>query len=324
MECNKCYKMFQYNYLLEKHKQQKNICNTPNKIIKNVSNRIIQIENEIKKYDAINSDAINSDAINSDAINNSNKKCNYYCNYCNRTFTTKYSLLRHINTSCENKKKKIEEKNKFINIIAFNQQEINKDLAYKHKLDAYKKKIIKNKNIQSVNNTNNTNNTNNINNGNIILNNSINIHINSFGKEDLTHITDDKYKLYIKNLTDGILNYIKDVHFSPDKPENHNICIPQLNSNNIVVYKNGQWNAQKKEETIHKLLTKKITLLDNKCNIFEDNNEIDDTIIYAHNECIASYFDENNKENKEKICKDVELLLYNNREQVDNYNNLLS
>jgi hypothetical protein len=315
MECHKCYKTFQYNYLLEKHKQQKNICNTPNKIIKNVSNRIIQIENEIKKCDTINSDT----------INNSNKKCNY-CNYCNHTFASKYSLSRHINTSCENKKKIIEEKNKFVNIIAFNQEEINKDLTYKHKLNSCKKeinkinKIIKNKNIQSINNTNNINN---INNGNIILNNSINIHINSFGKEDLTHITDDKYKLYIKNLTDGILNYIKDVHFSPDKPENHNICIPQLNSSNIAVYKNGQWNAQKKEEIINKLLTKKITLLDNKCNIFEDNNEIDDTIIYAHNECIASYFDENNKENKEKICKDVELLLYNNREQVDNYNNLL-
>jgi len=294
-ECDKCYKLFKYSYLLNNHNKNKMLCNIPKKIIKNLKFKIAQIEKHL--------------------IDNDNKslESKKICYYCEKNFTTKHNLMRHLYDRCYEKKKIIDDKNNYENIVKQKEKELKKDNIHKQEL---KKCKNANKNIININNGSITNNNNN--NMNLILNN--NVHVNSFGREDLSHITEEKYKKYIKDLFPGILNFIKDVHFSPDKPENHNICIPKLNSSTIAVYQNGKWNAEKKISTIKDLLCAKIITLDNKFYNYEDNDLLNQIEINEYNDCIAHCFNDDNKKN---IYQDVELLLYNNRKTVDNYNNLL-
>jgi hypothetical protein len=77
---------------------------------------------------------------------------------------------------------------------------------------------------------------------------------------------------------------------------------------------------EKKISTIKDLLCAKIITLDNKFYNYEDNDLLNQIEINEYNDCIAHCFNDDNKKN---IYQDVELLLYNNRKSVDNYNNLL-
>lgn len=234
------------------------------------------------------------------------------CYYCKENFTLKQNLLRHVNDRCDKKSQLIEDKNKYADIIKQKEEELKKDNIHKQEL---KKSKSINKNITNINNgTININNNNN----NVILNHNVNI--NPFGKEDLSHISEEKYKEYIKKLLPGFLKFIQDVHFSPDKPENHNICVPTLNSSTIAVYKDGQWNAVKKNNTIKELLNNKIITLDNKFYKYEENNLLNQIEINDFNNCMARCFDD---DNKKSVYEDVELMMYNNRKIINNYINLI-
>jgi hypothetical protein len=294
-ECQKCYKIFKYNYLFEKHQSNRIKCDKPQKIIKNLMTKIEQIDNNIDNLEKISLEAQTT------------------CFYCNEIFTYKYNLTRHLNNRCDSRRQLIEDKNKYNDMIIVKKEEINKNniqkLELKEELKQCKKEIKKMQKNIIINNNNNMN---------VVMNN--NVIINSFGKEDLSHITDEKYKQYIKKLFPGVLSYIKDVHFSPEKPENHNICIPKLNSKSIAIYENGQWNAGKKQDIIHKLLSKKITILDSKSNKLDVNNEINKKDFDAYNDFITEYY---SNDKKKKVYNDVALLLYNNRKNIDNYNNLI-
>ena len=155
---------------------------------------------------------------------------------------------------------------------------------------------------------------------NIIVNNKIDL--NSFGKEDLSHITTEDYKKYITKLLPGLLEYIKKVHFSENMPKNHNICLPKINSKYLVIYDGKKWYATEKYGLLHKLVTKKITTLDNKCDIMENKNIIDEININSYNDFITEYCSGEDKD-KKKIYDDIALLIFNNRDKIDNYDRLL-
>ena len=108
--------------------------------------------------------------------------------------------------------------------------------------------------------------------------------------------------------------------FSPDKPENHNICVSKLNSSTIAVFKDGKWNALKKNDIISKLINNKIITLDNKFYKYEDNNLLNKIEINEFNNCMAYCFNDNNKKN---VYEDVELMMYNNRKNINNYIHLI-
>ena len=296
IKCEKCYKIFKDKKLLNRHYKNKINCGKTEKIINNINIILNNIDNNLNNFFKLSIES------------------KIKCHYCNNNYFNSNNLKRHINIYCVNKKKLLEEKNKYIDIIKQKEEELKIINNYKDEIKKYK--LTSKKNININNGT--INNNNNIINNNVIFNNNVNI--KPFGKEDLSHISDNKYKEYIKKLLPGLLNFIKDVHFSPDKPENHNICVSKLNSSTIAVYKNKQWNAFKKNETISQLVNSKITTLDNKFYKNEENNLLNQIEINNFNNCIARCFDDDRKKN---LYKDVELLMYNNRKIIDNYINLI-
>jgi hypothetical protein len=58
--------------------------------------------------------------------------------------------------------------------------------------------------------------------------------VHCFMEEDTTFI-DESYMLDFLNKQDpnGLLNLIRDIHFHPDRPENHNICVSNFNKKKI-------------------------------------------------------------------------------------------
>ena len=305
VECTKCYQIFKYKCHLERHLVNKTPCDKPEKIIKNITIKINEIDNEINTKDNLSIE--------------STKKC-YYCE-CN--FTIKGNLTRHIQTTCDIRKELLENKNNYQTIIESKKKEIDEaKYIKKNKENKELKKKLKNNQIQNIQqNANEINNNDNKNtNINITLNNNQNL--NEFGKEDLSHITIDDYKYYITNLLPGFIKYIEDIHFSDKMLSNRNICYSKLDSNHISTYKNNTWTASKKNDLLHDYVTKKIRTLDNKCNELEHKKIIDEQKKDIYDDFINNYYARDDKERKE-IYDDIALMLFNNRTKIDNYKHLL-
>ncbi len=97
----------------------------------------------------------------------------------------------------------------------------------------------------------------NITNNNKITNNNLMVNINSFGNnESLSHIRVNDYKRFIK--------FIEKVHFDENAPENHNICITNMNSKYLFTFDKGNWLSRDKNYTIDSFIAKKYNILVNK------------------------------------------------------------
>ena len=118
-----------------------------------------------------------------------------------------------------------------------------------------------NNNIQTQNNienliqNNNTSNIQNNNNTSNIQNNNNTIIINNFGNESYAHISDEFKEKCIRSLTNsGVIKLIENVHFNKDVPENHNIKIHSLKSQQLSVYNNNEWNIKDKNNVLDDMI----------------------------------------------------------------------
>ena len=307
-ECDDCHKIFMKQAHLNRHINNKKSCKIPKKIIKN-------IDTKIKKYDDLSLE----------------QEPNNKCYYCNIPFTRRDNLKRHIENICEFKKKLIEQKEELEKIISDDKTitiSNNELLELKNQIKILNKKLNKkNSNANSDSNSDSEKSINiekfdNSKNINIIVNNNNNCPINPFGKEDLSHLTNKDYSNYITNLLSGLINYIEDVHFSDKMPSNRNICIPKLDSNYCVIFEKNKWNVKDKNEIFNNLIKKKILSLDKKCDELENNKIFDEDIVDKYNNFTGEYYTDENGE-RENIKKQVEMMIFNNRDKITNYKNLL-
>ena len=307
-ECNKCGKLFKYQYLLKRHITSKIKCDTNENINKIYNDKIKEIDDTINK-------------LYTTSINSKNN-----CFYCNNKYSTKSSLMRHIN-SCKTKQKLINEKNNYITkrdeklIIINNTNNINiinntnvdeKFNKLQQQLNKIEEKLDQNPIIDLsgviVNKTNN----------NIFINN---VQLNSYGHEDLSHITEKDYQKYLSKVFSGFLEFIHDVHFSDKMPSNHNICIPKLDSKYIAVFQQNKWILKEKDTLLPKFISNKITLLDNKCDKLEATGQIDEKNINLYNDFATNYYTDD--ETKKKYCDELALMIFNNRNKIENYDKML-
>ena len=97
-----------------------------------------------------------------------------------------------------------------------------------------------------------------------------NVQINAFGKENLSYITPKMIKECIKKPVTGIVRLIETIHFNKDHPENHNVCIKNLNSNYAQIHNGDKWILEK-EAVINKLVDKKSEIMEE---YFDEHEEI--------------------------------------------------
>jgi hypothetical protein len=329
-ECNKCHKSFTQNYLLVRHNNGKKPCNIPKNIIKNIDNKILELD----KLSFESSDT---------------------CYYCNKEYNRKDNLKRHVNYNCKKRNFLLNEKNKYLNegnnnndedddsndnnsVNNNNDNNDNNDNVINNNtindISKLKKEINKLKTcIKEISKSTTTiNNIHNIDNSkvdNSTTDNSKNISIvvnigdtNSYGKEDLSHIEDKDYKNYLSKFLPGLIKYIEDVHFSDKMPKNRNLCISKLDSKYISIYEKNNWNAKDKDEQLKKIITKNMSLLDKKCEELNKSGIIEEQIVDKFNEFFNTYY-EGPEQTKQKFKDELEMMIFNNRKKINDYKNLL-
>ena len=209
----------------------------------------------------------------------------FFCDFCDQTFKSMPSKRRHELHRCSN--------NTEVSLF----KKLYKD-AQKEKME-YKKQIK-----MLINKVGNVTNT-------TITNNS-NIQLNSYGNEDLSHITDTMKSDMLKIPYGMIPKFIEAVHFNDEKPENKNILLTNKRDNKIKIFSGNKWIYKTKDDTINDLVDGKYFILDSHYDNIVDNlckMNIDP----KKYEEFRSKYDENDKELIEKIKAESELVLLNNR-----------
>jgi hypothetical protein len=318
-KCTKCSKEFTANYLLKRHEMNKYPCDNIKKIELHENDKINDIDkkiNEINEF--IDNIQIKINGFETKLINNKIINITTICIFCKKEFSSKQNTTRHIRDTCpikknitENLEKLNDEKNKFIDEKTLLTEEKDK-LVEKQKMKLHNEEMKKlrrdiakllKKQSMNINITNNK-----------ITNNNLLVNINSFGKEDLSHITIEDYKKFLSGFFPGFIKFIEKIHFDVNVPENHNICITNLKSKYIYIYDNGKWDTKEKNDIIDKFIYKKYIMLADKCDELGENNEIDENILNKF-----SQFSENYKDKEaQKYTKDeIMLMIYNNKGKVN-------
>ena len=215
--------------------------------------------------------------------NKNNEKDKYNCIYCCSVFSTFAHKRRHELHRCQHTQ-------------ALNERNERKVRENKKEITELKKEHQKTIEIllSKVGTTNNIITTNNIN-------------INSYGKEDMSHITDTFKTQMLNSPYKMIPKMIEEVHFNENKPENKNIFLPNKKDNKIKIFTNNKWIYKNKDQIIHDLIDGKYFIMDTHyetiCNKIRNTNY----------EKFRTKYDDKDKEVLDLIKQESELVLLNNR-----------
>jgi hypothetical protein len=227
-KCDKCNYVSNRIFNFKKHKNRKNPCYQNEQNISLFEQNISLFEQNISLFEQ----------------NISSKKklleTSNDCKLCNKVFFSKSNLNRHLKV-CKG----------VDSLTCPNCHEVfqNALLKYRHIKKCKKQTeviispIIQNNNIQ-------TNITNHITNNNITNNN---IHINCFGKEDLSYLLEDNnliYRIYnySKDGVYGLVKMIDEIYMNKDKPENNTIIKLQDRGEGFYIRNNNEWEYREYED----------------------------------------------------------------------------
>jgi hypothetical protein len=210
----------------------------------------------------------------------------FVCKYCDKRFSFKQSMYRHIKYSC--KKNKDEDFKELVRLL----NKDNKDL--KNQVETKNKQIEKLAGKLEINGSfNTTNNTQN------------NITLLPYRGSDVSHLTDDDYKKCIKKVNHCVKTLIEKIHFNPEKPENMNIYISNMKDKYLMIYDGANWNLANRKDEIDRLYEDKEMMLEEWLETNPDTDLKDKFLKYLKNkdleDCLL------------KFKEDIKLVLYNSR-----------
>ena len=351
-KCPKCNAVFYRKSNYDKHINKVFDCNPNKKEVKQekkvISQNLQELAKNSEKFaencENQNFNEINGlNKINGVNIENNNLNKKYTCSYCNKIYSSKYTLERHINDSCKVKKANDIEKENIFKLLLEKDKE-NKDkisqLEEQNKLlmdkidklinikensnsksKSNKSSKITNNN-QQITNTNNTQNnnqkiTNNTQNNNIVLVN--------FGKEDLSIIDTKQFidRVIKKPAISGVKipdEVLKIIHFNPEYPQLSNIYISDINREKFMVYDDGEWKLSN-VDNIPQIMDKVCVFSTEQINILKEkypNNKLlldRLCVLEKYNNMIDNdYIDDLRDEGKQletKRCEDFQKHTYN-------------
>ncbi len=224
---------------------------------------------------------------------------NNRCNFCNKTFTLKRNLMRHLKYRCKVKRDQNDEKKRIYQALVAKMNAMEDKIA---KLETENGKLFQ------MTNSNNT-----INNNSNTTNNTMNINLVAFGQEDKDSLSNNEIFQILKRGFSSIPELVKALHFNENRPENHNIYISNMRDNYVMVYDGDKWTLRDRTETME--------------NIFDDGrdflvvklNDIKDMLNDRQKCCIKKFerFDHDidyHEKKKVEILNDIKLILYNNKD----------
>ena len=236
-----------------------------------------------------------SQMTHNDSPADSDTETQFICQYCNKCFTRRNNLTRHIDIWCKHTPSTV---NKLISnnkVMVMQMAEKDKLVAEKDKIMTELKKQIEIL-LDKVGDTTNVNNTN-TNTNNVIV-------LNGFGNEDLSYITGDFVNNLIKAGPYGCIpKLVKRVHFHPKHKENHNIRIPNKSKNIATIYNGKRWLLYGKKEILQDMSDKAYGILQ-KHYIIGSNQRMENFNNDYENEDMRVI---------KRIHKDIEFMILNNQ-----------
>lgn len=226
------------------------------------------------------------------------------CGYCNKLFTRKDSLSKHLSQNrCRVKTQDDNQKEDLLNRLLGELHDV-KDQMVKQDEEIQKLRTTQNSALQITNQQNANKLENNITNQTM---NNYNFKLLAFGKEDLTHVTDEVYKKILNKGFKSVPNLVEFVHFNKNKPENNNVYISNMRDKYVLVYDGTNWQLHEKANVLQQLTDDKVDLLYNKFGELKAN--LDDVALRK----FGRFLDHKDDEDViASIKKDLHLLLYNN------------
>jgi hypothetical protein len=282
--CPKCNKTYATNGSLQRH----------------ISSNCIKIQASVKQQPQQPQQPQNPQFVKSDHIKLHN---DFSCDLCNKTFTRKDTLLRHTQKYC----KTVRQQNNHTHAMYDKLAKKIEDME--NNMNELKKENQKLKNNKTINN-NNT-----INDNSTTINNNVNIKIVANSTEDLEFITNNDAFKFICRSANSVPELIKMLNFDKDKPENHNMYLPNIGSNTVCVYDGNDWLRTSLYDTLDHILDSKNSYLSNK------NDELKEKYSERQQNAVRGFarylkwYDDDPKY-KFKVYTRLKHMLYNHRNMV--------
>jgi hypothetical protein len=216
-----------------------------------------------------------------------------FCKYCDKSFTFKQSMYRHIKYTCtKNKDEDLKELVRLMNLKMETEKKerLNDKKEFQKQLDQKSKQIEKLMGKLEIHGSFNNNTIN-------------NITLLAYRNTDVSHLTTEDYIGFYKKVNHCVKQLIEKIHFNPEKPENMNIYISNMKDKYMTIYDGQNWNLANKNIEMQRLYEEKEQMLEE----WLDSNP---------NPLLKEKFERylSNKESDEcfqYIMEEIKLMMYN-------------
>jgi hypothetical protein len=171
---------------------------------------------------------------------------NIYCEYCEKSITTKQNLIKHL-IVCKVKKANLE-------------KELEKE---KEEVRILKEKLAVSEALNKKPTT---------------VNNQFNIILTAYNNPDLRDI-EKHLNASVKKIFMAVPTLVEKIHFNEEKPENHNLVVKNARTKLAKVFDGKKWTTMDEEKLLDELVDTYESLLieysnENGLNYFEKMNKI--------------------------------------------------
>lgn len=166
---------------------------------------------------------------------------------CGRSFLYKQGLAKHRSRCTTNMVESLEKNMEEMQT----KHETEKECMQKEIEDL--KEVIKSQQAPTIQHTKNINNT---------QHNTQHIHINCYGKEDLSYITKEFLRQIIDKPFTGIQALTKHIYFNDEHPENQNVRVTNKKLPYASVHKDGRWQLTDREKVAEDIMQRNYNLMD--------------------------------------------------------------
>ena len=132
--------------------------------------------------------------------------------------------------------------------------------------------------------------------------------VNNFGNENIDYINEDYIANRLKQPKQGINEIIRQIHFNPGRPENHNIKITNKKLPYVSVFKNNTWEFDDKKKVIKQMINKSYGIMDE---VYNDKQDVLMPSTRRQYQIFQHKFDEDDSKLKKDLEKSTELQILN-------------